>query len=61
MALSYFDEARIVAGTVALSEKSASQGPTVLHPRLAQYALIGPVKVEFEDTFAAIVALSVFP
>jgi hypothetical protein len=57
VALSYFDNTWIVAQ----SEKSASQGITLLHPRLTQDVPSGPAMIKLEHTFAAIVALKVFP
>jgi hypothetical protein len=55
--LSYFDKTWMVAQ----SEKSASQGITLLHPRLTQDVPSGPAMIKLEHTFAAIVALKVFP
>ncbi len=56
MALSYLDKTWMVAQ----SEKSASQGITLLHPRLTQDVSSGPAVIELEHTFAATVALKVF-
>ncbi len=56
-ALSYFDKTWMVAQ----SEKGALKGITLLHPRIVQDMSLGPVMETFEDSFAAIITLKVFP